>query len=89
MANRYNAKGIIGIALGEMQLEKQPPEDWYSEHDERMPLLRIKTGQGEELYFCLTKSAVDNLIQALANLRELPVQKPRKVFSTSLLQSYN
>lgn len=77
--SKYNAKGIVGIALGELPLERQPPESWYSPSDERMPLLRLNCGNGEEHFFALTKSAVDNLVRALNDLQELEVQTPRSI----------
>lgn len=76
--SRYNAKGITSVALGKMDLKVRPPEPWYAEHDSQMPLLRISTAKDtEDHYFCLTKSAVDTLIRALGELRELPVQYPK------------
>jgi hypothetical protein len=76
--SRYNARGITSVALGKMDLKVRPPEPWYAERDDQMPLLRISTAKDtQDEYYCLTKSAVDALLKALGELRELPTQYPK------------
>lgn len=75
-----NIKCVVAIQLGDVGLDRQPSGEWYSDRDDRMPLIRIGDENGSWVYYALNKVAVDALLACCQKIRELPVQKPRNVF---------
>lgn len=79
----HNIQTVVGVALGEVDIEVKPLVPWYSNDERRMPCMLLTYANDREETIWLTKDAVDKLIATLSQLRELPTQTPRSVFSVT------